>query len=91
MKVLLVGINASYVHTCLAIRSIKNYVEFFAKKENQDFFIDFIEFTINQPIMEIFKSIFCDSPDVLLFSTYIWNGPLIEKIISEIKKYYLLC
>lgn len=86
MKVLLVGINSSYVHTCLAIRSIKNYVEFFAKKEKQDFFIDFIEFTINQPIMEIFKSIFCGSPDVLLFSTYIWNGPLIEKIISEIKK-----
>ena len=42
MKVLLIGVNASYMHTCLAVRSIKNYVEKFAKDENKDFEVNFI-------------------------------------------------
>lgn len=86
MKVLLIGVNASYMHTCLAVRSIKNYVEKFAKDENQDFEVNFIEFTINQPMMEILKNISKSKADVLVFSTYIWNCQIIENIIPDVKK-----
>ena len=42
MKTLLCGINAKYIHTNLAIRLIKGYVE-----ENTNYTISIIEFTIN--------------------------------------------
>ena len=45
MKILLVGINAKYIHTNNAIRLLK---------ANSDFDIDLIEFTIKDDIDEIF-------------------------------------
>lgn len=75
MKTLLVGINASYMHTCLAVRSIASYCH-----------IPFVEFTINQNVTEILRGIEKEKPDVLMFSVYIWNAEITCKIISDIKK-----
>lgn len=86
MKVLLVGVNASYMHTCLAVRSIKNYVEQYAKNQSQDIEVDFLEFTINQPVMQILKAISVSQANVVVFSTYIWNCQIIENIIPDVKK-----
>lgn len=75
MKFLLVAVNASYMHTCLAVRSLSGYCD-----------IPFLEFTINQPVGEILRGIYRENPDVVLFSTYIWNAEIICKIIPDIKK-----
>ena len=49
VKILLVGINASYSHTCLAVRLICEYVK---KHVSSGIDITFSEFTINQPVGE---------------------------------------
>lgn len=85
MKFLLVGVNASYSHTCLAVRSICEYVNQNATVNN-DFVCNFAEFTINQPIAEVYRGISQEKPNVVLFATYIWNAEFVCKIIADLKK-----
>lgn len=75
MTFLLVAINASYSHTSLAVRSLSACTG-----------IPFCEFTINQPAGEILRGIEKYKPDVVLFSTYIWNAEITAKIIPDVKK-----
>lgn len=86
MKILLVAINASYMHTSLAVRSIYNYIINHNDFAKFDFTIDFIEFTINQPIMQIIREISSFNADLVLFSSYIWNAQILENILLDIKK-----
>lgn len=81
MKTLLCGINAKYIHTNLAIRLIKGYVE-----ENTNYTISIIEFTINNYTNDILKEIYIKKPDILGFSCYIWNIEIISKLTVLIKK-----
>lgn len=100
MKTLLVGINASYSHTCLAVRSIYAYVA--GKNQlgvcgdaaagecactgSSGCDISFREFTINQPVGDILRGIAESGADVVLFSTYIWNAEITCKLIADVKK-----
>ena len=90
VKVLLVAINASYMHTSLAVRSIYNYVINNSQKKN-DLDICFKEFTINQKTSEIMRGIAESHADMVMFSTYIWNVEVIEKIIPDVKKILPAC
>lgn len=85
MKILLVSVNASYMHTNVAIRSIKTYAESFLLA-NKDVQFQISEFTINQNIEEVLQNIVFSKSDVILFSTYIWNAEYVCKILPEIKK-----
>lgn len=80
MKTLLVGINAKYIHSNLAIHSISSYAK--AKAIS----IKVEEYTINQSVDDILGSIFKHKPEVLGFSCYIWNIEIICKLVVEIKK-----
>lgn len=84
MKVLLVSVNASYMHTNLAIRCLKTYADQF--NQSQDIEIQIAEYTINQPVGEVLRGIGFTNANVILFSTYIWNAEYICKIIPDIKK-----
>lgn len=96
MKVLLVSVNASYMHTNLAIRDLKNYAEKSraTKAGGADAEtlsaaqtdIAIAEYTINQPIGEVLRGIAFTSADLILFSTYIWNAEYVCKLLPEIKK-----
>lgn len=80
MKVLLVAVNAKYIHSNLAVYSIKAY----AKK-----YIDHIvlkEFTINNSTEDILRGIYKEEADVVAFSCYIWNISIIAEIIEDMKK-----
>ncbi|MCR5401119.1 MAG: B12-binding domain-containing radical SAM protein [Treponema sp.] len=81
-EILLTAVNARYNHTNIAVRSIALYCSKIADRET----IDFSEWTINQNISDILRGIFEQNPKVLLFSTYIWNSEIVQKLISEIKK-----
>lgn len=83
MNFLLAGINARYNHTNLAIRSITSYIKKYSDSDNK---ISFAEWTINQNINDILKGIYALKPDLIIFSTYIWNAEIVSKIISELKK-----
>ncbi|MBQ0050703.1 MAG: DUF4080 domain-containing protein [Treponema sp.] len=84
MKILLVSVNASYMHTNVAIRSLKAYAD--SHINDSSLQIDYAEYTINQPIGEVLRSIGFTGADMVLFSTYIWNAEYVCKILPDIKK-----
>jgi len=80
MKILLIAMNAKFIHSSLALRSIQRYC---IKYEAN---IKKIELTINHYENEILKSIYEEKPDVLAFSCYIWNMEMISKLIPILSK-----
>lgn len=91
MKVLLTGINSSYLHTSLSVRTLCGYLNGRAglPLKNKDsltgnFYCVFIELTVNQPYYDLLRKILEKGPDVVLFSTYIWNGELCGKLIQDL-------
>lgn len=74
MKALLVGINAKYIHPCLAIYQLK---------KNTSYDVDILEFTIKEPnntiIDTIINHINQEKINTIGFSSYLWN---IEKILD---------
>lgn len=74
MKALLVGINAKYIHPCLAIYQLK---------KNTSYDVDILEFTIKEPnstiIDTIINHINQEKISIIGFSSYLWN---IEKILD---------
>lgn len=86
MKSLIVGINASYSHTCLGGRDIFAYVSGRMADERGESNIDYKEFTINQPYGDVLRGIGESGAQVVLFCTYIWNAEMICKLIPDVKK-----
>lgn len=82
MKIILTAINAKYIHSTLALPSIKAY-----SKDTADF-MEIMEFTINNSDDFIIKKLFYAKPDILCFSCYIWNISIIKRIASYIKKLF---
>jgi radical SAM superfamily enzyme YgiQ (UPF0313 family) len=86
MKTVLVGINSKYIHTCLAIWYLKASI---LKNENHNNIHNSIitrEFTINDNKDNILSEIYKEKPDVLSFSSYIWNIEIVLMLSKEIKK-----
>lgn len=97
MKILLTAINAKYIHSNLAVYSLKAYAEEAMQKRREEEIqavkegyelpkIELAEYTINNRVEEILKSIYKKKPDVIAFSCYIWNIHLVDEIIRELKK-----
>lgn len=78
MKILLAAVNAKFNHTNIAVRSLAKY------SGSPD--VTFREWTINMPVSEILRGISECNPDMVVFSTYIWNSEIIRKVIPDIKK-----
>lgn len=80
MKVLLVALNSQYVHTNLAVRYLKAYAE------DLPYECKISEYTINHRIEQILEGIMVEKPDVICFSTYIWNINIVKDLTILIKK-----
>ena len=80
MKIFLTAINAKYIHSNLAVYSLKAY----AKKYQDQ--IGLAEYTINQNLDDILKGIYRDHPEVLCISCYIWNISYVKNLIREVHK-----
>lgn len=80
MKILLVAINAKYIHSNPAVFSLKQY----AKKYNDNIYIE--EYTINHSKYYILENIYKQKADVVAFSSYIWNYEYVLQIASELNK-----
>lgn len=80
MKVLLTAINAKYIHSNLAIKSIAGY-----SRQYKDY-IETAEYTINNYTDYIIKDIYKKHPDVLMFSCYLWNISYVYEVSQELKK-----
>lgn len=82
MKALLVAINAKYIHSNLAVYSLKACAGKYEKN------VEIAEFTINNQKDDILKEIYKRTPDILCISCYIWN---IEYVLSVTKEFHKLC
>ena len=80
MKIVLVGINAKYIHTNLAVRSLQANA---GKYRNE---VEIAEYTINHSIQEILSDLFDREPDVVGFSCYLWNIEYVMRLAQDWKK-----
>lgn len=80
MKILLAAINAKYIHSNLAVYSLRA-----CAGEYQEA-VEIAEFTINNQKDYILEQIYKKKPDVLCFSCYIWNLDYVESIAREFHK-----
>lgn len=80
MKIVLTAINAKYIHSNLAVYSLK------ASAGEYQNWIDIAEFTINNSADYVLEEIYKRKPDVLMFSCYIWNLSMIENVMREFHK-----
>lgn len=80
MNIILTAINAKYIHSNLAVYSLKA----FAPRYEEE--ISIREYTINQPLDDILMELYEAGPDVVCFSCYLWNIQYVEQIITELPK-----
>ncbi len=80
MKVLLIAINAKYIHSNLAVYSLK---ESAGQWKDQ---VEIAEYTINHRREEILADIYRKKPDVAAFSCYIWNLEYVQALTRELSK-----
>lgn len=80
MKILLTAVNAKYIHSNLAVYSIRANA-----KEYRDQ-IELGEYTINQYVEDILQDIYKKKPDLIAFSCYIWNIRHIRELVRELRK-----
>lgn len=80
MKILLTAINAKYIHSNLAVYSLRA-----CAREYRDQ-VEIAEFTINNQKDYILEQIYKKKPDVLCFSCYIWNLDYVESVSREFHK-----
>ena len=76
MKVVLISIDAKYIHTNNAVRLLK---------ANSSFDITILEYTIKDSIDQIVTDIESLQPDVIGCSVYIWNVSLFRIIIDRLR------
>ena len=80
MKILLIGINAKYIHSNPAIYSLRACAGEYKKN------IEIAEYTINQRVEDIRKDIYLRKPDVIAISCYIWNWATVSALLPDLAK-----
>lgn len=79
MKILLTTFNAKYVHSSLSLYSLRANVP-------EEYNVQLLELTINMPFMSCLSEVAAREPDILMFSTYIWNRERTLEFVREIRK-----
>ena len=77
-KVLLVAVNAKYIHSCPAIYSLR------ASSGHAES-VQLAEFTINDRYQDILAGILAYQADIIGFSCYIWNTQIVTDLIADIR------
>lgn len=83
-KILLVAINAKYIHSNPAIYSLRAFQQTYAPGYTQ--MVSLASYTINHRTGEILADIYRKKPDVIAFSCYIWNITIVRQLVRELKK-----
>lgn len=80
MKVLLIGINAKYIHSSLGC--------WYLWSSCRDYFdnIEVMEFSINDNLDDVLGNVYFKKCNVVAFSCYIWNIEYVLKIANNLKK-----
>lgn len=93
MKVLLAAIDSKFIHSNLAVHSLKTYADkklcegraFCDFSEGNNIIdIELAEYTINQQPDKVLADIYKRGADVIMFSCYIWNRIFMIKILNDL-------
>lgn len=84
-KILLAAINAKYIHSNLAVYSLRAYAGQYSRN------IKICEYTINNQVEDIIDGIYREKPQVVAFSCYIWNIEYVKKLMHELHKLLPQC
>ncbi|WP_346355770.1 B12-binding domain-containing radical SAM protein [Azotosporobacter soli] len=79
MKIVLTTLNAKYVHSALALYSLKSSLK------AQGILSEIKEYSINQHLSDLVGDLFRQNPDVLALACYIWNRQEILQLSQAIK------
>lgn len=80
MKTVITTLNSKFIHSSLALRTLKAYCQ----EDYPDILL--LEFSINDLYERIISEVVKQQPDLLCFSCYIWNIGQTMDIIDTIKK-----
>lgn len=84
MKILLVAINAKYIHSNLGVYSLKAYAD--REAGGEDSSVEISEYTINHEMDRILQDIYKRKPEVVGFSCYIWNIRYVSWLAKDLAK-----
>ena len=84
MRILLTTLNSSYVHTSLALQSLKEAYANHQASVKADLIVR--EFTINEYLPSIADRIFFLDAEIIMFSCYIWNMKEIAWLGNRLKQ-----
>ncbi len=84
MKILLVAVNAKYIHSNPAIYSLAAYAKTYQAIPEEC--LELAEYTINHSVSDILQDLYERKPDVLCFSCYIWNYDYVRELAAEFHK-----
>ena len=79
MRILLVAINAKYIHSCPAVYSLRGSCR-------HPEAVEIAEYTINDRYQDILGGILEREADLIGFSTYIWNTQFVQDLIRDIRR-----
>lgn len=84
MKILLVAVNAKYIHSNPGVHSLKKYCAMQDAELAEH--VDIAGYTINQSLESILADLYQRKPDVIGISCYIWNIATVGRLLPEIAK-----
>jgi len=82
-KVVLLAINAKYVHSSLSVWVISEGVSKFSRTSHD---VHVVEATINQKVPDIVKLVIAHMPDVIGVSSYIWNAGMLPELLKLLRE-----
>ncbi|MBO5428600.1 MAG: B12-binding domain-containing radical SAM protein, partial [Peptococcaceae bacterium] len=85
-KIVLASLSAKFIHSSLALRYLTKF-----NHNDEKHHIKTMEFTINQRLDFMADELFRQSPDVILFSCYIWNVDMLKALCPLLKKIMPRC
>ncbi len=86
MTILLIGINAKYIHSNPAIYSLKAYADKYYSPQPNHGILEIAEYTVNQSPSVILADIYQKRPQAAAFSCYIWNWNIVKELLVELPK-----
>lgn len=87
MQIKLVGLNARFTHSCLALFYVRNELE----RHIQDVRVDLCQLTINDQYYETLLRVSEGDFDYIFFSAAVWNSDRVEQLICDLRKILPAC
>ncbi|MDR2569480.1 MAG: B12-binding domain-containing radical SAM protein [Oscillospiraceae bacterium] len=81
-KVVLLAVNAKYIHSSLSVWVIAGGVSKYARYSHD---VCVVEATINQSVVEVVNEVIKYKPEVIGVSSYIWNADMLSELLRLLR------